>query len=271
MAGERNTFIENGWRQFCILCPNAHGSLLEHAHIAVEDKDLLLVVTQTCDLVNDISTEPFFEVACLHPLDRAPTNEYLHGRNSRRLELTLEIQGAKQHYYMQAHERFFVRHSILKEKEIVPYDSIQDENTKNLLIKWLIGRYSRPAFPDTFDQRWKRREKQIKKIIKQLELVQDIYIRLDPFNELAEDQAYEITVLLLMDNENFDNPTIYKKYDNLRKKLEDEFVQCSGIKVESVDLESNVVVTIKTLQEYARWDYSYLSYREPVRHDFPCK
>lgn len=76
MADDRNDFISNGWRQFCIVRPNDHESLCKLAHVLLNENDLLLVITQTCDLVNTVEKEPFFEVVCLHPLKQEPSNEF---------------------------------------------------------------------------------------------------------------------------------------------------------------------------------------------------
>ena len=270
MADQRNEFIANGWRQFSIIRPSGHRYICQYAkHITINaNNDLLLIITQTCDLVSDVDKEPFFEVVLLRPLDRPPGNEFQHGKNARRLELTLEIEGNSQHYFIMPHERFFVRHERIK--NIRPYEAIQDKTTTDLLIKWLTNRYSRTAFPDAFDRRWKTRKKQIEGIIKQLLLVQDIYIKLVQFGELIEGEEYEVEILLLMDAKYFDSPETYEKYDRLRKRLEDQFIQCDGINVESIDLASNAQKTIGEIQGYARWDYSYLSYRDPVNNEFPA-
>lgn len=268
MTDERNTFIENGWQQFCIIQPNSHTSLLEYAHTNIEDNDLLLVVTQTCDLVNEVDKEPFFEVLPLHPLNQNPSPEYQYAKNSRRIELVLNINDHEQNFYALPFQRFFVRHKILK--DISPFATIQDEEPKTHLIKWITNRYNRAAFPDTFDQRWKVRKKQIEKTIKKLQLINDIYIKLSPFTELAsDDDKYDLDIILLMDAHSYDDPTIYQNYNQVRQTLENQFSQCAGININSVDLESNASITVKELQEYARWDYSYLSFRDPENHAQP--
>ena len=265
MADDRNEFIENGWRQFCIVRPGDHPVLCKFAHVPVNAQDFLLIVTQTCDLVNNIEKEPYFEVACMRPLDRAPSSEYMHGKNSRRLEMTVPIHGADQNYFILPHERFFVPHEVLK--NIRPYATISDEKTHDLLIKWITSRYNRAAFPDAFDRRWKKRKKQIEAIIKQLVLVQDIYICLEPFFEIKKGE-YEVVILLLMDAEHYDTATNYKQHNELRRKLEDQLIACDGIEAK-VTLESNARITVVELQQYKRWDYSHLSYADPDEHEFP--
>lgn len=265
---ERNEFIENGWRQFCIVRPEDHALLCKYAHFDIGSDDLLLIVTQTCDLVNDVEKEPFFEVARLHPLAREPSNDYMHGKNNRRLDLLLNVEGTDRYYSILAYERFFARHELLK--EIRPYSVVQEDLKVNLLVKWITSRYNRAAFPDAFDRRWKSRRKQIETILKQLLFVQDLYIRLDPFTEIVEDREYTVSVLLLMDAVNYDDPVTYTRYDQLRKKLETQFGGCPGIHVEAIEMRSNAEISVKELQTFARWDYSYLSYRDPLNHVGPA-
>lgn len=268
MADDRKALIESGWQQFCILCPSDYDSLCELAHIDINPDDLLLVVTQTCDLVSDVKKEPYFEVICLRPLDRPPSGDHLHGKNSRRLELTLDIPGIPQNYwFIQAYERFFVRHEILK--DISPIFKIDDDITRNLLIDWITKRYNRTAFPEAFEQRWKERKKQIEGIIRQFELVQDIYIRMEPFGEIDAVEEYKVEIILLMDADDFDNPETHKEYSVLCRQLEDHFNSCAGIDIEVINLRSNADISIKEIQSYKRWDFDYFSYRDPESHAFP--
>ena len=197
MEDDRDVFKANGWEQFSILRPTDHKSTREHSHIPVNDGDLLLVVTQTCDLINNVHKEPFFEAICLHLLNKSLSVEHEHARNSRRFELRVDIEGRNNNYYLLAHEKFSIRHEILK--EIKPVDNITNGDTKLELIKWLTSRYGRAAFPDSFNNRLKKGLKQVEKIIKELKLVQDIYIKLNPLNEIDDAQDYDLEILLLMD------------------------------------------------------------------------
>ena len=193
----------------------------------------------------------------------------MHGKNSRRLEMIIPIHEVDQNYSIIPHERFFVPHEVLL-KNIRPYAAISDETTTNLLIKWITSRYSRAAFPEEFDRRWKKKKhirKQIEAIIKQFVRVQDIYIRLDPFCEIEEGE-YKVAILLLMDASHYDTAADYKQHHELRKKLEDQLSACDGIDAE-VTLVSNANITIREIQQYKRWDYSYLSYADPDEHEFP--
>ncbi len=76
-------------------------------------------------------------------------------------------------------------------------------------------------------------------------------------------------MILLIDADSYDDPTIYQDYNQIRQTLENQFNQCTGINIDSIDLRSNADISVKELQEYARWDYSYLSFRDPEHHVQP--
>lgn len=267
MANERDAFIENGWKQFCVLRPNDHESLCAHAHIDVDEQNYLLVISQTCDLVNDVEKEPFFEVACLRQLGNEPSPANAHGKNSRRFELSLTINGASDNYFLLAHERFLIKHELLS--GLKPFDVIEDSLIKDELIGWITARYSRTAFPDSFVDRLRPQISKIEKSIRKLKLIEGIYVQISSFEELKEDESYNISIILLMEADDFDDEQKYEQYEILRKEFEEKIGKCEGLELESVDLVSNAGITVKELQEFAFWDYSYLSYRDPAEHALP--
>lgn len=77
-------------------------------------------------------------------------------------------------------------------------------------------------------------------------------IKLSPFTELVNNDAYDLEIILLMDADSYDNSTIYQDYNQIRQFLENQFNQCTGINIDSIDLTSNADISVKELQEYAR-------------------
>lgn len=103
---ERKRLIELGWQQGIILKPE-NDRLKENAHYEINENDLLLIVSQTCDLVQgSFDNEPYFETLCLHPLKNEPDGGYLDGKNSRRLEFSIDPDGTGLcHWYALPYER----------------------------------------------------------------------------------------------------------------------------------------------------------------------
>ena len=92
---------------------------------------------------------------------------------------------------------------------------------------------------------------------------------MDPFEEAGDDIEYKVDIYLLMDAELYDIPEILDKYNKYRQSLEDLFNQCEGIDLQSIEIVSDADITLREIQEFKRWDYSYLSYREAEKHAQP--
>lgn len=268
MVDEREDFVKKGWRQFSILLPDPHESLCQFCHFdTIQKQDRLLITSQTCDVVNSVDKEPYIEVACLRLLDRNPETQYEHGRNSRRIELTIFGAVGQESYYILAHERFPIRHALLK--TLNPVSGIEDSNMQDNLRNWIVARYERTAFPDYFINRLRVKIQQIEKSIKKLKLVHSIYIKLSSFSELESGNDYSVELLLIMDSQHFEDPIKFEEYAGYRTELENHIEKCTGIVVESVELTTYDLITVAMLQQYAKWDYSYLSYRDPSANALP--
>jgi uncharacterized protein YfkK (UPF0435 family) len=148
-------------------------------------------------------------------------------------------------------------------------DGILPDDSRKMIVSWLSRRYVRTAFPDSFDKRWKVRIKKIEHIIKKLKLVKDIYIKIKPFDELDDAELYDVEIILLMDHDYFSDSEVYAEYETYRQSLDDQFSGCEGINLRSLDLMSDADLSLRELEELNRWDYSYLSYREPDEHVQP--
>ena len=202
----------------------------------------------------------------LKKIDTGPRNEFLAGKNSRLIHFQDQIDDEVVTFYAVPFERFFVDRQLVL--SLSPSGFLQDETCKMISL-WLSRRYVRTAFPDSFDKRWKARIKPIEKIIKKLKLVKDIYIKIVPFEELDETEKYDIEITLLMDHDCFSDPEIYAEYETYRQSLDDQFSNCDGINLRALDLRSDAEISLRELEELSRWDYSYLSFREPDEHVQP--
>lgn len=87
--------------------------------------------------------------------------------------------------------------------------------------------------------------------------------------KLDDTEEYDVDITLLMGHRNYDDPDVYAEYETLRRKLEDQFSGCKGINIQAIELRSDADISLLELEELSRWDYSYLSYREPDQHVEP--
>jgi hypothetical protein len=237
------------------------------AHFELSDDGLFLIITQTCDLVNpSFQNEPYFEVLRLTSIEGQPAPDALGGKNSRIIHFQVDTDDGTQLFQTFPYERFFIDRRVLLDHDP---DGFLDGQTSDMVNAWLTKRLIRTAFPDKFDQRWKERRKQIEKVIKRLKLVKDIYIKIEPFTELEDDNNYEVEIYLLLDANDFDDPDTYVEYTKHKNSLEDQFNQCLNIDLHSIVLISDADITLRELQALRRWDYSYISYREPGEYVVP--
>lgn len=266
---DRERLIGLGWEQGLILKP-VDGPLIENALYPVEDDDLLLIVSQTCDLVQgSFENEPWFEVLCLHSLQRDPNGGYLGGKNSRRIEFNAAIlKGRPANWCALPHERHLIDRRLLLEG--VEPAGVIDGETLKMILNWLSRRYTRTAFPEAFIQRMDARKRPIgKKFARLNPLVANVFIRLEPFEEIETEHTYTVELMLVMNADDFDDPDKYKLCEAIQNELEKQLDQCDGIEVEEILIGSTADVTIEDLKGYREWDYSYLSFRDPDKAAAP--
>lgn len=260
MDDVRAALIKRKWRQLAIVRYKDICTVKPPVYISVDNDSLLLIVTQTCDLINpSFDLEPYLEVIQLRSLEGELHAQFKDGKNSRRLEFTIEGSKLNGNYYLLPSDRFLIRRETLL--NLYPVECINNPKLIKVIPNWLASRYNRTAFPDSYDSRWKFRRDKIENIIKKLHLVEDIYIRLDQFDELPEGKDYVVDIILLMDANDFDDANTNKKYEELKRKLENQFNSCKGLNIESIDLVSNASITLKEIDSYYIWDYSYLTHR----------
>ena len=267
----RERLIESGWRQGILLTP-CDDRLKKNAHYDVAENDQLLIISQTCDLVQgSFDSEPWLEVLCLRMLNGKPDGGYLDGKNSRRIEFSMTPSGDDPgNWYALPYERHLIDRRLLID-ELDPAASIDDQTLK-MILAWLSRRYTRTAFPEAFVKRINARKKIIGKKFSDLNsLVTNVYIRLTPCEELEGGDTYTVEIMLVMDASAFDDQTRYRECDEIRKQLESQLKKCDGISAEDVRIESTANITIEDLRGYLEWDYSYLSFRDPVNAATPIQ
>lgn len=263
MSNAREMLKELGWKQGALIRSGGNCEFSKFSHLEISDDDLFIVITQTCDLVNpSFDSEPYLEALRIKPLDSSE-KEYLGGKNSRLLHIDLSSDSGIDSYSALPFEKIYVDRKLLLKQS--PENHL-DETNLDTVINWLIKRIGRTAFPDSFDQRWKVRQRQIERVIKRLELVEDIYLKIVPFAELDSTDKYTIEIHLIMNAEDFDNEEVYTQYKKHIQDLESQFCQCPDIEIEIIELRSTAEITLNEIQEMDRWDYSYLSFRDPEVH-----
>ena len=100
---------------------------------------------------------------CLHPLNREPNSGCLGGKNSRRIEFSLDlVEDGITHWFALPHERHVINRELLLD-HLKPKSFIKDEQSLKMILRWLSRRYTRIAFPEAFVSRIDTRKEPIGK------------------------------------------------------------------------------------------------------------
>jgi len=254
---------EKGWRQGSALLPDSlpGDCVFEPGLPAASHDALFLVLTQDCDLVQaDFEKEPFAEVIRAVPVESADGN-LLYGKNPRRLHFQIgEIT-----YAASCHERSRISRKHLAHCLPSAAHALHP-HTIDLLREWVAKRYTRPAFPDAFNERV-RQGKNGRAIRKLLEgaghCFQDLYLSCDPSDcELGTGEPYRIMVWPTMGSEDHEDDDLRKAATKACVDLEALLQKCAGISVEACSLRHEGQITLDDLRYFATWDFDDLSHRE---------
>jgi hypothetical protein len=200
---------KNGWRAGAVL-PASLVSLLNpylaRPNIPVPEiasGHWFVVISQTCDVVQlKQENEPLVEI--LHCTPVAQLRAEFQGRKSTR---RLDFRPNKETHpdvILTAHAvtgRYVIPRALLLDYEPDPQRYLSESSVNNIQ-QWYALRYTRPPWPDAFNDRIDQKTK--KKLAKALKLLttDDVEVRVaiaEKDCELALDKSYHITVFFVVD------------------------------------------------------------------------
>jgi hypothetical protein len=158
-----------GWRQGSIVGRADTEVVLAASVDQVPDRGVLpfclVVVTQDCDLVQEPDIEPFVElILCKEVADAEPL--YQNGRNPRLLHIqSIGLQEPASWLEISIHNRFRVQKEDLANLTADKGTHLAAQDVR-LLSRWIARRYTRPAFPDTFNRRLKTVDQRLERLFK---------------------------------------------------------------------------------------------------------
>jgi hypothetical protein len=240
-----------------------------------------MVISHDCDLAQDCETEPVVEVIVGKVLDAADGN-LTHAKNSRRLHLSCEVQGAEVFLDLPARGKA----EIVKEKlaDYEPDEHVFVTATDlSVLQRWLAARYRRSAFPDEFERRMNDTgvTRRLVRILEPLgnDLVA-VFFDVDEGAENSrqgEEDVYSLGVELLYSTEEDPNRALAsaeRAAEEIRVLFRSRcFVESPGWRwIELIACEpiSDQAMTYAMSLQLKRWNVDYLSLRaeppaEPLR------
>ncbi|MDQ2644658.1 MAG: hypothetical protein M3020_12630, partial [Myxococcota bacterium] len=177
-----------GWHQGALI-PIARGTGLPE--ILVEAFEHAIVASQDCDIVANVKTEAAVDLLPAVVSSESSADQ-LYGKNPRKLCLAL---GNGQFATVDVRRRVTVEKSLVSAIEPVTSASLSVSERK-VLAKWLGKRYTRPAFPDAFNERLRPNTSKLDRLLKRAEgrQVTAILLQLNTEVELEQAQTYSAIV-----------------------------------------------------------------------------
>ena len=254
----RERLTKIGWAQGALI--NGHALEPSFPH------DLYLIISQTCDIRHkDPDIEPNVELLGLTRLTSSEVKPRLkNGRNPREIHFELSENGNGSQWFQTSMQdiRFLDRELLLdpqiKGDLLVPLEILSD------LIRWRANRYLRPAFPDQFEKvlRHQRKPEKLKrKITREKDLIEQIHVAIDPFDELRPGQSYVIDFLLLIEPEIFVNPEARTRLKTLFEGIEALYQKTPRLEELTCRFLPLDRITLYQLKQFLRWSpHDHLSF-----------
>ncbi len=259
---------ELGWRQGSILPPELCQELIEADELRSQEAGgaVPIVISHACDITNKkLADEPFVELLMAQLLPGDATNGLLvHGRNPRRLQFVLRIDGVLRIAEARAHDRCFIDRNRLMGHAPDPARTCEPQALDEVVL-WLTKRYNRAAFPDTFNERIRKTQRPIATALAAHgQDMQEIFIAMSSWEELPADQSYEVTLVATMSVDDFEDAAKRQRAQAALDTMEEKLQSCAGIEVTDATLASDAKVSLDDLHLLKRFDYDYLSADDDV-------
>ena len=257
-----------GWRQGSVIQSDDRQTALAASIDWTPDPDdvpfYLVVVTQDCDLVRELDVEPFIELVLCRRIDHVEPL-YQNGRNPRLLHLPLtEPEERISWLEISIHDRFRICKESLVDLAI-SNGVILENGDIRLLSCWIARRYTRPAFPDVFNQRLGAVDRQLESLFKSRDgrVVSGLFLDVDEV-ENNPDTPYDIGVRITATLETWEDEGRRQMLDRFEDRLVSILDDCNGIGISRDDIlvlpEDDL--TLADLRQFKRLDKDYRSLPE---------
>ncbi|SER46251.1 hypothetical protein SAMN05421690_102832 [Nitrosomonas sp. Nm51] len=265
---------DTNWRQGCIL--NTKDAIAIGLLDQNESKKYVVVISHDCDLPNE--KEEIIEVIVGTKISKV-NSLFTNARNPRLLHLNFSLLNSGDNICIELSHSH--RHTLDKNKftKLAPNNELKLEtNEKQTLKQWLAARYGRPAFPNTFENRLRKKYK--KRTVEQhisdiLKPVSEhlIGVFLDLGDELAcelePDESYFLKIFLVYDaieggtsarkiaeeTATKINVLFFNVYQSKNPSENQEIV------LEKCDAIADTHMTLADLRKVSQWRVEYISLR----------
>ncbi len=256
MAGPQS-IKDRGWRQGSVLPTEIAERVAAPRFVDWGADDRAILLSQDCDVVHgSYDVEPSVELirAKVSAVKDAVVR---YGRNPRKLQLE---SGPDAFLNLSVHDRWSVPRSELETHPPEPTLSVQAESL-HVLVEWVAKRYTRPAFPDAFNDRRAGATRKIEKELKKNgTLITGLFLLISPNEECADDEVYEVALRVTAAKTTLATKSIEAELARTTRQIADALGACDGIEVVDHAVVSEAAFTLDDLQYFQRWDWDYRSH-----------
>ena len=254
---DRARLIQEGWDQGAILVADA----LSCARYAPPSEGRApspwagaVIITHSCDVVNEsYEDEPVVEVIPFEQLNRAARRELTAAQHPRELEIPDDVDGTTS-IRLAIRDRVELDRARLLAAGHAPYARL-GHSAVRVLIEWVRRRYDRPALPEAFARRVKH-TKIRDALLERREHFGRLYIALDPWTEVGDDEPYEVGLRLILKPSAVRNMTQSRsELTVLLRRIVNQLANVEGVVLQGVhDWPDNPSKSPTAEQLVAVWD-----------------
>lgn len=263
---------DGGWLQGSMVSAD-HTQIMAANFDALQGDILLVVASQSCDVANNSEEDVEFSIA--RKIENIDGN-CAFNKHPRILHIPAYIKnedGTVSEIYLElrANEKVCIPKKELLELNIDKPCKIMSlkNNIIDNYVDWLAARYKRPALPSEFDRRvdkaWARKKRE-KAFLKSSEYIKGIYIQISPPEEINENEAYAVNLLVLITDEAKADANIFK---GIKTLIESYIATMRTVRINTtshkIDVESRV--SLASFNRYKRVNLDSLSYKN--NHPLP--
>lgn len=221
------------------------------------EEALVVVFSHDCDIPHP--EEEYLEFGLVSRVEDCDGN-LTYAKNPRRLHLENDDSGDGFSIAVEMRSKFDVRRENLVSFVLEWPLSLQ---SVHVLQRWLANRYSRAAFPDSFNNRRSPARTVVRKILSKGtggRHLSGVYVAVSD-EELPEDQDYEMVIIGAMPVESFEDPVLRMEAEATIADITGQLDRLKGLAVEDFFVLSEGEFTIDQFLRLKRLDFDDLSLR----------
>lgn len=265
---------DTDWRQGDLLPRNAAIAL---GLITKEDQHLwVVVITHDCDLRHKDENVVEFIVAKEIPNSELDP-QFASAKNPRRLHLPYTLAGKPLVLELQQSNKRNVPKADFAQDAAIGSAAQLDSDAKPILKQWLAARYGRPAFPNAFEERIRKKvgkktvEQHIVKILKpHAKYLIGLFIDLgeNRTTELSHDEPYVLSIWIVYDANEGGSQAIQaakkvaEQLHHLFNQAYDDPETATEIALEKCEVEADTMMTLAAIRRMDQWRLEYISLSE---------